>query len=441
MFENYYQKPSGLKLYVRRVLISEKFEELMPRYLNFIKGVIDSDDLPINVSRETLQQLRMIKVMGKKVVRKALEMIKKLAESKHEDEEEEDSEYETESSEEVEKAEDKKEESSSDDEDAEKKKKEKVEKYNTFWKEFGKNLKLGIIEDASNRNRLAELTRWYSTHNSELTSFDDYIERMKDGQESIFFIGGESRELLLKSPNIQGLIKRGYEVLLLDDPVDEFCMQHLNEYEKNKLVNVGKGDFKMPSDDETDKRRMKKLKKLYEPLTEWWKKTLVDQLENVVVSDKLVDDPVVVVASSYGYSAYMEKIQKAQAYGNQSPQANSKKILEINPNHPVVKELLERVKDPREEADNETKELATLLYEAALLNSGFAISDTHSFSTRFFKIFNGALGVPKDAKVEEVQVDLDESSESDEAPKPHGDEVIEEINPEDIKVTHQNHDL
>jgi heat shock protein beta len=422
----------------------------MPRYLNFIKGVIDSDDLPINVSRETLQQLRMIKVMGKKVVRKALEMIKKLAEAKDEDEEE-DSEYESDSDD-AKKPEDKKEESSSDevnDADKEKAKKDKTEKYNTFWKEFGKNLKLGIIEDASNRNRLAELTRWYSTNSAtELSSFDDYIERMKDGQESIFFLGGESRELLLKSPNLQGLIKRGYEVLLLDDPVDEFCMQHLNEYEKKKLVNVGKGDFKMPSDDDTDKRRMKKLKKLYEPLTEWWKKTLSEQLENVVVSDKLVEDPVVVVASSYGYSAYMEKVQKAQAYGNQSPQANSKKILEINPNHPVIKELLERVKDPRDEPENETKELATLLYEAALLNSGYSISDTHAFSTRFFKIFNGALGVPKDAKVEEVHIDLDESSESDEAPKHGGDEVIEEIQPEDIKVSYgddhhdrQNHDL
>jgi len=281
------------------------------------------------------------------------------------------------------------------------------------------------------------LTRWHSTkdHN-ELTSFDDYIERMKEGQESIYFLGGESRELLLKSPTIQGLMKKGYEVLLLDDPVDEFCMQHLNEYEKKKLVNVGKGDFKMPQEDDVEKRRMKKLKKIYEPLTDWWKKTLSEQVENVVVSDKLVDDPVVVVASSHGYSAYMEKIQKAQAYGNNSPQSNSKKIMEINPSHPVIKELLERVKDPRDEVDNETKELATLLYDAALLHSGYSIQDTHSFSTRFFKIFNGALGVPKNAKVEEVHVDLDESSESDEPPKHQDGEVIEEIKAEDIKVSY-----
>jgi len=445
MFENYYQKPSGLKLYVRRVLISEKFEDLMPRYLNFIKGVIDSDDLPINVSRETLQQLRMVKVMGKKIVRKALEMIKKLAEAKDEDEEEEDSEeYESES-EESEQTDNKKEEESSSDneEDAEakeKKQKEKAEKYNTFWKEFGKNLKLGIIEDASNRNRLAELTRWYSSKNvNELTSFDDYIERMKEGQESIYFIGGENRELLMKSPTIQGLVKRGYEVLLLDDPVDEFCMQHLNEYEKKKLVNVGKGDFKMPIDDETEKKKIKKLKKIYEPLTDWWKKNLSDQLENVIVSDKLDQEPVLVVASSYGYSANMERIQKAQAYGANAPQSNSKKILEINPSHPVIKELLERVKDPRDEPDNETTELATLLYEAAMLNSGFALGDAHAFTTRFFKVFNGALGVPKDAKVEEVQVDLDESSDEEPA-KPEGD-VVEEIQPEDIKVETRNDEL
>jgi len=246
---------------------------------------------------------------------------------------------------------------------------------------------------------------------------------MKENQEAIYYIGGESKEALLKYPTIQGLLKRGYEVLLLDDPVDEFCMQHLNEYEKKKLVNVAKGDFKMPTDDETEKKRMKKLKKMYEPLTDWWKNLLKDQLDSVTISDRLVEDPCVVVATSYGHSAYMERIQKAQAYGNNNPMLNSKKILEINPNHPVIKELLERVKEQGENVDKETGELAGLLYEAALLNSGneslnffliligYTLSDPHNFSQKFFKIFNGALGIPKDAKVEEVEVNLDDDED------------------------------
>jgi heat shock protein beta len=431
---------------------------LIPKYLNFIKGIIDSDDLPINVSRESLQQLKMIKVMGKKVVRKALEMIKKLAEAKDEDEEDEEgSEYEEESAgEESGKEESEKEASEDDEAAAETKKKEAAEKYNAFFKEFGKNIKLGIIEDASNRNRLAELTRWYSTHNKDaLTSLDDYIERAKDSQDAIYFIGGENKETLLKNPNIQGLIKRGYEVLLLDDPIDEFCMQHLNEYEKKKLVNVAKGDFKMPTDDESEKKRLKKLKKMYEPLTDWWRNSLKDDLDSVTVSERLVQDPCVVVASSYGYSPYMERIQKAQAYGQANPQTSSKRILEINPHHPVIKELLERVKDNAE--DTETQELAHLLYEAALLNSGYTLSDPHAFSTRFFKVFNGALGVPKDAQVEEIQVDIDDVEEEDHHDHDHDhhghdhdhghhhhhhghDEHVQEINPEDIKVEYGNRD-
>jgi heat shock protein beta len=220
-------------------------------------------------------------------------------------------------------------------------------------------------------------------------------------------------------------------------------MQHLNEYEKKKLVNVAKGDFKMPTDDESEKKRLKKLKKMYEPLTDWWRNSLKDDLDSVTVSERLVNDPCVVVASSYGYSPYMERIQKAQAYGQGNPQTSSKRILEVNPHHPVIKELLERVKDNAE--DVETQELAHLLYEAALLNSGYTLSDPHAFSTRFFKIFNGALGVPKDAQVEEIQVDIDDVEEEEEHHDHHHghhhghDEDVQEINPEDIKVEYGNH--
>jgi len=245
---------------------------------------------------------------------------------------------------------------------------------------------------------------------------------MKDNQDSIYYIGGESKDGLLKYPTIQALLRKGYEVLLLDDPVDEFCMQHLGEYEKKKLVNVAKGDFKMPVDDELEKKKLKKLKKMYEPLTDWWKSELKDQLESVTVSERLVDDPCVVVATNYGSSAYMERIQKAQAYGQRDhPSSNAKRILEINPHHPVIKELLERVKEQTDEADKETIDMATLLYEAASLNSGYTLSDPHSFSSRFFKIFNGAMGIPKDAKVEEIEVEIDDEEEV--AAEPDAEEI------------------
>merc|ERR1711907_10401 len=241
-------------------------------------------------------------------------------------------------------------------------------------------------------------------------------------QDSIYYIGGESKDGLLKYPTIQALLRKGYEVLLLDDPVDEFCMQHLGEYEKKKLVNVAKGDFKMPVDDELEKKKLKKLKKMYEPLTDWWKSELKDQLESVTVSERLVDDPCVVVATNYGSSAYMERIQKAQAYGQRDhPSSNAKRILEINPPHPVIKELLERVKEQTDEADKETIDMATLLYEAASLNSGYTLSDPHSFSSRFFKIFNGAMGIPKDAKVEEIEVEIDDEEEV--AAEPDAEEI------------------
>jgi heat shock protein beta len=206
LFENYYGKSAALKLYVRRVLINEEFEELMPRYLNFIRGVVDSDDLPIHVSRESIQQLKMLKVMSRKLVRKALEMIKKMSEVDAVDEEDEDDD-ETEEEEDTTKKDGeaitKEEEEKESEEDIEKKKTEKREKYNEFWKEFGKNIKLGIIEDSANRARLAKLSRWYSSKNhTELTSFDQYLTRTKPGQDNIYFLSGENRETLMTHPTL-----------------------------------------------------------------------------------------------------------------------------------------------------------------------------------------------------------------------------------------------
>jgi heat shock protein beta len=435
LFENYYAKVSTLKLYVRRVLINEKFEDLLPKYLNFVRGVIDSDELPINVSRETLQQVKMLKVMGRKLVKKTLEMLKKLSDAKIDDDEDNEEEDDEEEEEDVQTQQNQTKDETKD-EEKEKKRKEKIEKYNRFWNEFGKNIKLGIIEDASNRNKLVQLTRWHTSWNSkELSSLDDYISRMKPNQEYIYYIGGESKDVLLKTPALQALLKKGYEVLLLDDPIDEFCLQNVYDYEKKMLVNVGKGTFVMPTDDETEKKKIKKLKKMYEPLTDWWKNLLKEKLDVVTISERLVDDPCIVVGSVYGQSATMERISKAQAYGPSNPLASSKKNLEVNPSHPVIKELLQRVQNS---PDKETEEMATLLYEAALLNSGFSLADPSEFAGRFFKIFNPAMGIAKDAKIEEVEVDLDDVDDEEPTITPvggtSGEGIKETIDSNSIKI-------
>jgi heat shock protein beta len=348
-----------LKLYVRRVLISDSFEELLPRYLKFVRGIVDSDDIPLNVSRENLQQMKMLRVMQRKLVKKVLDMIKKMATAAESvDKEEQPDEEMTESE---------KEEFNKKKED---RKKELREKYEKFFGEYGKMLKLGVIEDSGNRGKLAKFLRFYSTNNKDqLTSLDDYIERSKKLQDSIYYFAGEERDLMMQSPLIQGLLKRGYEVLLLDDNIDEYCLSHLNEYEKKKLVNVAKSGFKFPGDDD-EKEKLKKLKKMYQPLTSWLADKYKDFIERAEVSLRLVTDPMLIAASEHGYSGSMEKIARAQAHAKKD-RANQyysmKKVLEINPYHPFIRELLERVKT---NVDADTEESAKLMLDVALLNSG-----------------------------------------------------------------------
>jgi len=264
LFEHYYGRSSALKLYVRRVLITEEFEDLMPKYLNFVKGVVDSDDLPLNVSREQLQQMKMVKVMSKKLVRKAIEMVRSMAE---EEEDDDDDEYD-EDAEEKKEGEDKDSEGKDDDKEKDDESKDKKDaakddddsedKYGTFWQHFGKNIKLGVIEDASNRNKLAKLLRFYSTHDTEaLTNLDEYISRMKPDQDTILYLPGDSKEAILKSPILKKYQKKGYEVLLMADPIDEFCTQHLSEYEKRKVKSIAKDDVSLI--DQGDEQAKKKL--------------------------------------------------------------------------------------------------------------------------------------------------------------------------------------
>ena len=442
LFDNYYGKSSALKLYVRRVLVSEEFEELMPRYLNFIKGVVDSDDLPLNVSREQLQQYKMIKVMSNKLVKASIQIMIKLAVEKdvddddddEDDDDEEGDEEETEEETEEDKKEEEEEEKKEDEEKKDDKKKES--KYTKFFDNYGKNIKLGVIEDIQNRNKLAKLLRFYSTNNTEeYTSLDDYIKRMKPKQEQIFYIAGEDKETLAKSPLIQRILEKGGEVLLLDDPIDEFCVQNLAEYEKKKLKNVAKGELKLwDDDDETEKKKDKKIKEDFKKLIDWWKKLLEKKVENIEISKRLIETPCIIVSTEHGYSASMERIQKAQAFATQDKATAQylygKKTMEINPSHPAIKELREIVEN-NETPSADAEDTALLLFESAMLESGYSLPDPHDFALRMDRVLKYNLNLKRDEKPSPYEVVLDEEEEKKEDEK--ADNKTEENKTEEKK--------
>lgn len=314
ILENYYGKSKAIKLYVRRVLITEEFEDLMPRYLNFIKGILDSDDLPLNVNREQLQQQKVMKVITKKLIRNALKMIEELANAEKEYEMEDEAEKDENKTAEANKTEETKLDETEDKNATD----NETLKYEKFYKNFGKNIKLGVIEDAYNRHILAKLLRFYSTKSlDKLTSLKDYVKRKKKKQDILYYLAGDSKDILYKSPLLQKLKSHDIEVLLLEDPIDEYCMNSLSEYKKLKVQNAAKGDIKFFEDEEDEKMRMKMLEELYKPLTDWWKKHLGKKIEKMEISTRLTDSPCAISTSEYGYSANMERISKAQAFSTQ----------------------------------------------------------------------------------------------------------------------------
>ncbi|KAK9808251.1 hypothetical protein WJX73_003622 [Symbiochloris irregularis] len=389
--DNYYSNKAGLKLYVRRVFISDEFENLMPRYLNFLKGIVDSDTLPLSVSRETLQAHDSLKTMKKKLVRKALEAIKKLADADSEDT----ADTETEKDDDTESP------------------TPQTGKYATFWKEFGKSMKLGIIEDGSNKQRLSKLLRFQTTKsNGELTSFDEYVSRMKPKQKDIYFIAGESEAELSKSPFLEKLVAKGYEVILFTDPVDEYVAQHLSEYDDKKLQNASKENLKLGGKDDKEKKSDKKLKETFKGLVAWWKEVLGSAVATVKVSNRLATSPAIVVTSQYGWSANMERIMKAQALGGDSAEKGfmkGMKTLEVNPRHPLIEQL--RVKYEKDKDAAATKALAQILYDTALLESGFAIEQPKDFNARVHNLLASSLGIKGELK---VPVEPEEVEEEDE---------------------------
>lgn len=373
-FNRYGAKVDHIKLYVRRVFITDDFQDMMPNYLSFIRGVVDSDDLPLNVSRETLQQHKLLKVIKKKLVRKTLDMIKKIPK----------------------------------------------EDYEKFWKEYSTNIKLGVIEDPSNRTRLAKLLRFYSSFDSKnFTSLAEYVERMKEKQEHIYYIAGASIDEVEKSPFVERLLKKEYEVLYLTEPVDEYAVSALPEFEGKKFQNVAKDGLKL-DEGEKGKEVQEALNKEFEPLTKWLEDdALKDKVTKVQLSQRLHSSPCALVASQFGWTGNMERLAISNAHSKMQDSTreyylSQKKSLEINPRHPLIKELLRRVQSDK--SDETARSMANIMFETATLRSGFMLRDTSSFASRVEVLLRKTLGIPEDAQVEEEpEIPEDEEEQKSES--------------------------
>merc|ERR1719223_2231553 len=351
LFENKKQKNS-IKLYVRRVFIMENCEEIMPEWLNFVKGVVDSEDLPLNISREMLQQSKILKVIRKTLVKRCVELMMEIYEDK--------------------------------------------DNFKKFYEQFGKNLKLGIHEASTNRKKLSDLLLYYSSHSGdEMTSLKDYVSRMKENQKDIYYITGENRDTVKNSAFVERVRKHGYEVLYMTEPIDEYCVQQLKEYDGKNLVSVTKEGVELPEDEDA-KKKFEEDKASYEALCKVMKDILDNKVEKVCVSQRLVTSPCCIVTSQYGWTANMERIMKAQALRDNSSLGYmaAKKHLERNPDHLIIKELKKKADDNKN--DKAVKGLVMLLFETSLLASGFSLEDPTTHSSRIHRMIELGLGIEDD---------------------------------------------
>uniref|UniRef100_A0A1B0FR71 Heat shock protein 83 n=1 Tax=Glossina morsitans morsitans TaxID=37546 RepID=A0A1B0FR71_GLOMM len=390
-FNRYGTKSDNIKLFVRRVFITDEFNDMMPNYLNFIRGIVDSDDLPLNVSRETLQQHKLIKVIKKKLVRKVLDMIKKINEKE----------------------------------------------YENFWKEYSTNIKLGVVEDPSNRARLAKLLRFHSSNGKSMTSLAEYVERMKPKQEHIYYLAGANRAEVEKSPFVERLLAKGYEILYLVEAIDEYCISSLPEFDGKKFQNIAKEGFTL-SDSEKNKDKFEKLKSTFEPLLKWLSEdALKNKILRAEVSERLSNSPCALVAGLFGWTGNMERLAMSNAHQkSDDPQRtyylNQKKTLEINPRHPLMRELLRRVE--ADEADDEAKEMALMMFRTATLRSGYMLQETSAFADSIEKMMRQTLGI---SLHEQIEMDEDDEVEAEAGETAAADANVAD---EDDTAEHDEHD-
>jgi len=436
LYDNYYTNPSKLSLYVRRVLVADEFEEFLPRYLGFVKGLVDSNDLPLNVNREQLQKNKIMKVISKKLTRKALDMMHKMAEAEEGDDEDEDEDEFEDLEGDAKEKEDEEEEEDEDTDDDD----DTPSLYSEFWSEFGMSVKLGVIEDTKNRKKLMQLLRFKSTRSPDKPiSLQSYVDNMPDNQKNIYYISAASMDEAKASPFMERVRAKGFEVLYFVDNLDEYL--NLADYEDFPLQSVTKEGLDL-GEGQAAAEWLSEREDEFKSFTDWLKNLYSTKVQRVALSMRLEDTPMIIPTTKHGQTANMARIMSGQTMTT-NPGTNAMKLVEINFRHPVIKNLKQRVDELEEdEEDTQLEDYANMLYDVALVNSGFMMSpeEITLFSERLQKMVRNGLEVPDDAEVEplpefaEDEEEEEEDDDDDEDEEEEEEEELEDDNTEDVNA-------